>query len=81
MAKSIDNLVNGARQATLQITRDSFQPLEAVPLQLKKGQNVIEFVRHNSAITLPTDSRPLAVAVKDLHLMLADSAVACDILP
>jgi hypothetical protein len=80
----VDILVNGERLATLDITWDGFgAPAGSLPLHLKAGENIIEFVSHNPAITTATDSRSLAIAVKNLSLTIgADGGprpVSCSI--
>jgi hypothetical protein len=77
----VDILVNGERLSTLDITWDGFGgPAGSLPLHLKAGENIIEFVSHNPAITTPTDGRPLAIAVKNLNLTTsAGGGASCEL--
>jgi hypothetical protein len=77
----VDILLNGEKLIALDITWDGFGGLsEPLPLHLKAGENIIEFVSHNPAITTPTDGRLLAIAVKNLGLTMGgDDAAACEI--
>lgn len=76
----VDILVNGEKQTTLDITWNLFRPFEPIPIRLKAGESTVEFVSHNPAITTPTDSRPLAIAVKNLSLTVGtDDATACEL--
>jgi hypothetical protein len=77
----VDILLNGEKLITLDITWDGFGGLsEPLPLHLEAGENVLEFVSHNPAITTPTDGRPLAIAVKNLSLTIgADDATTCEV--
>ena len=64
----VDVLVNGERVATWDISWDLFRAVEPVTLHLERGQNRIEFVSHQSAMYIPSDSRPLAFAVSNLRV-------------
>ncbi len=68
----VDVIVNGVARAAIQITWQSFQPFAPIRLPLRAGENVVSFVSNNSAVTLPTDTRPLAVAVKNLRITVGD---------
>jgi hypothetical protein len=78
----VDVFLNGKKVASWNITDTdkgvAFSPLS---LQINPGDNRIEFVSHNSAITLPTDSRLLAMEVKNLTLTIADKSTACVLQP
>jgi hypothetical protein len=76
---TVDVLVNGARAATWQISWDQFNAFKPVRLHLKMGENRIIFVSHNPAIRLPTDSRPLALAVSNLRATSANGAAVCEL--
>lgn len=67
----VEVLVNGDRQAALDIDWDCFRPFE-LTVRLSEGKNLIEFFSHNAPITLETDNRWLAVAVKNLYLVTDD---------
>jgi hypothetical protein len=75
----VDILLNGEKLIALDVTWSGFGgPSGSLPLRLKAGENIIEFVSHNPAITTSTDSRPLAIAVKDLDLRVGpEGAEAC----
>jgi hypothetical protein len=66
----VDILVNGAKVASVRIdwTKWEFRNFPMVELSLKAGGNAVEFVSHNPAITIATDPRALAIAVKNLRL-------------
>ncbi len=61
----VDVLINHVKQMSLTLTLDQFSPFEAISLPLKAGENLIEFVSPNSAITIPAATRLLAVALKN----------------
>ena len=67
----VDILLNGTKVASLRVdwTKWEFHDFHPVHLPLKDGENTVEFVSHNPAVTLPPDTRPLAIAVKNLNLM------------
>ena len=64
----VDILVNGERVATWDISWDFFKAFEPVMLHLEMGQNRIEFVSQKPAVYIPSDSRPLAFAVRNLRV-------------
>jgi hypothetical protein len=66
----VDILVNGEKAASVRIdwTKWEFRDFPPVDVPLKAGENIVEFVSHNPAITIATDGRALAVAVKNLRL-------------
>jgi GDSL-like Lipase/Acylhydrolase len=76
---TVDVLVNGEKVATWQISWDLFKPFEPVILHLKRGENRIVFVSHNPATRIPTDSRPLALAVSNLRATSANGAAVCNL--
>ena len=65
---SVTVTVNGKPVTTLNVTWDQFGPLPPVTLLLRAGDNVIELVSSNGPVTLKTDGRPLAIAVKNLSI-------------
>ena len=69
----VDVVLNGAKVASLRVDWDKweFRDFQPVDLPLKAGENTVEFVSHNPAIKIGTDSRALAVAVKNLGLTTA----------
>jgi hypothetical protein len=76
----VDILLNGQRLVTLDVTWNLFKPFRSIPLRLKANENTIEFVSHRPAIQIPTDRRPLAVAVKNLSVTdSADGATICEL--
>jgi lysophospholipase L1-like esterase len=74
---TVDVLVNGDKLASWQISWDLFKAFEPVRFHLKRGENHIVFVSHNSAIRIPTDSRPLALAVSNLRAASTNGAAVC----
>jgi GDSL-like Lipase/Acylhydrolase len=76
---TVDVLVNSERKATWQISWDLFKAFEPVVLRLKRGENRIVFVSHNPAMSVPTDSRPLALAVSNLRVASANGAAVCEL--
>jgi SAM-dependent methyltransferase len=64
--------VNGFRALSVPITWEGFRAVAPAPLLLRRGDNTIEFVSGNPPVTLPTDTRPLAVAVKNLRLRIGE---------
>jgi hypothetical protein len=76
---TVEVLVNGGTVATWQITGDRFRAFEPVTLRLKQGENRIIFVSHNPAMRTPTDSRPLAMALRNLRATSANGAAVCEL--
>ena len=76
---TVDVLVNGEKQATWQISWDLFKAFEPVVLRLRQGENRIIIVSHNPAMTIPTDGRPLALAVSNLRAASANGAAVCEL--
>lgn len=77
----VDVIANDVKQMSLTLTQDQFSPVAPMSLPLKAGETVIELVSHNPAITIPTDTRPLAIAVKNLLLTMGDGAITCGLQP
>ncbi|MGC8947342.1 MAG: hypothetical protein ACP5N6_14430, partial [Anaerolineae bacterium] len=77
----VDILLNNERVETLSLDQSTgdFRPFD-LSLPLRAGINVIEFVSHNPAITIPTDSRPLAIAVRNLRLQ-TEGGQTCELQP
>jgi hypothetical protein len=69
----VDILVNGAKAASVRIdwTKWEFRDFPTVDLPLKAGENTVEFVSRNPAVTIATDRRALAIAVKNLRLIVS----------
>jgi hypothetical protein len=76
---TVDVLVNGENVATWDISWNSFKAFELVALHLKAGENYIAFVSHNPAIHIPTDTRPLALAVSNLRMVGANGSPVCEL--
>ena len=76
---TVDMLVNGETVATWQIGWDQFKAFEPVMLHLKRGENRLVFVSHNAALHIPTDSRPLALAVSNLRAAGVNGAAICEL--
>jgi hypothetical protein len=64
----VDVLVNGAKVDTLTInwTEWAFHPFSPVRVEFKAGENFMDFVSQNPAVTLQHDPRSLAIAVRNL---------------
>jgi len=75
---TVDVLVNGEKAATWSISWNLFRAVEPVTLHLKLGQNRIEFVSHEPAVYIPSDSRPLAFAVKNLRANGPNGTAVCE---
>ena len=75
---TVDVLVNGESVATWDVSWDLFKAFEPVALHLKTGENRIAFVSHNPAIHIPTDTRPLALAVRNLRAVGANGHPVCE---
>lgn len=58
--------VNGQPISKLEVAWEGFAPFGPIKLRLRPGENHIEIISRNLPLTTPTDSRPLAVAVKNL---------------
>jgi hypothetical protein len=65
-------LVNDQKVVTWNITWDGFKPFESLSVDLKQGDNIIEFISDNPSISIPTDDRSLAVAIKNLSLRVSN---------
>jgi hypothetical protein len=81
---TVDVLLNGDKVATWEIpaeTPTGFHPFSSLTLQLVPGDNQLEFISHNPAITPSGDNRPLAIALKDLVLTPSDSNTPCVLRP
>ena len=76
---TVDVLLNGKNVTTWDISWDSFKAFEPVALHLKTEENRIVFVSHNPAIHIPTDTRPLAVAVRNLRAVGTNGATVCEL--
>lgn len=75
---TVDVLVNGEKVAMWDISWDLFGAFEPVTLHLEMGQNRIEFVSHNPAVFIPSDSRPLAFAVRNLRADGPNGTALCE---
>jgi lysophospholipase L1-like esterase len=75
---SVDILLNGEKVATWTISWDRFKAVEPLTLRLERGRNRIEFVSQEPAMAVPSDSRRLAFAVKELRGEDLNNAAACE---
>jgi lysophospholipase L1-like esterase len=75
---SVDVLLNGEKVATWAISWDLFKAVEPLTLHLEMGENRIELVSHKPARYIPSDSRPLAFAVRNLRVDGPNSTAACE---
>jgi hypothetical protein len=76
---TVDVLVNGEKVVTWQISWDRFKAFKPVILHLRRGENGIVFVSHDPATHIPTDSRPLALAVSNLRMASTNGAAVCEL--
>jgi lysophospholipase L1-like esterase len=74
----VDVLVNGERVATLEVSWELFKAFEPLTLHLEMGQNRLEFVSHKPAVYIPSDSRPLAFAVRNLRADGPNDDLLCE---
>jgi hypothetical protein len=74
----VDVLVNGERVATLEVSWELFKAFEPLTLHLEMGQNRLEFVSHKPAVYIPSDSRPLAFAVRNLRAVGPNDDLLCE---
>jgi GDSL-like Lipase/Acylhydrolase len=75
----VDIFVNEKKVATWDITWDFFKPFEPLALRLQTGENRLGFVSHNRALRIPNDSRPLALAVRNLRAARANGEATCEL--
>jgi hypothetical protein len=81
-SNKVDVLINGHRIATIATTKNAFRPFDPLTLHLGEGENVIELRSRAKAIHIAHDNRSLAVATRNLALMMgADfpTTSACDL--
>jgi hypothetical protein len=78
---TVDVLVNGEKVVTWHISWDRFKAFEPVMLHLKRGENGLVFVSHDRAPHIPTDSRPLALAVSNLRMASTNGVAGCELQP
>ena len=64
----VDVVVNGEQDSSIEITWEGFKPFRPLRLRLRAGENIIRIVSRNPAVTIPTDRRPLAFAVKNVSM-------------
>jgi hypothetical protein len=79
---TVDLAVNGRQFSSIRIDDPAwaFRPFQPVRLHVDAGQSVvIAFIGHARPAQQPTDPRPLAIALKDLRLRLADGTVTCEL--
>ena len=74
---SVEVVANGKRERTLPITQGGWAPIEFT-LEVAPGTMIIEFVSDNLPTVIPTDSRPLAIAVRNLTMTLGEGGGTCD---
>jgi hypothetical protein len=77
---SVEVLLNGTRQMSLEIGPDQFRPFEMIGRRLTIGENLIEFV-NQSPEQPPADGRPPGVALKNLTLSTSDTVPGCELQP
>lgn len=74
----VDIIVNGTQQARIEVDWDGMQAFEPLSISLQPGQNSIEFASQNPAVTIATDTRPLAIAVGNLSLDAKPAYPSCE---
>jgi len=74
-------VLNGERQAVETLTLDDFGLMTPLVLNLRAGENTIEIRSELPALLVPNDSRPLALAVKNLDFFPQEPGVTCELQP
>jgi hypothetical protein len=77
---TVDILVNGSQQAQIANNANAPSPVRSLPLHLKAGDNVVDFVSHNKGIRIPNDDRVLAIAIRNLRTQAVNGG-ACTLEP
>ncbi len=70
----VEVVVNGHSQGHIDVTWDGFQAVR-FELELNPGGNTLELVGGLPGVTLPTDSRLLAIGVKNLTIKVSDGSL------
>lgn len=70
----VDVLVNGERQAKLDVRGDYCQAMSPVSLRLNAGEQTISFVSHNAAIVRGIDTRSFAFGLGNLTMIVGGSS-------
>jgi hypothetical protein len=73
--------LNGEPLATQNLDVDAFVPMPPLSLMLRPGENVIEILSGTPALHVPNDSRPLALAVKNLEFSSQEPGLMCELQP
>jgi hypothetical protein len=76
---TVEILVNGIHQARIDNNSSAPSPIPPLPLHLKAGDNVVDFVSRNQGIRVPNDDRVLAIAIRNLRTRAVNSA--CTLVP
>lgn len=75
----VDVFLNNTKAATLEITRYGMRGFDPVSLQLHQGQNLIQFISHNSPVE--SDNRELAINIGGVTLISEDGTWSCRLHP
>jgi hypothetical protein len=69
---TVDVLVNGVPLTTINLdwTEWEFRSFAPIRIALRAGDNRVEFISHERAVTIPPDKRLRAIAVQNLRLKL-----------
>lgn len=74
---SVDVIVNGERQQTIEFALAQDVSLDGLKLQLREGENVIAFVSANESTRAPGNPRDLAFSFLNVAPVLSASAGTC----
>jgi hypothetical protein len=72
--------VNGEARGSVRLAGADFQPLSPLAFSLQAGENLIEILSARPGQPVPNDSRPFAIAIKDLTIVPAQGA-PCELQP
>ncbi|MBZ5723440.1 MAG: glycosyltransferase family 39 protein [Acidobacteriia bacterium] len=77
---TVNILANGGNEALIQIASTTQSSALSLPLHLKEGDNLVEFISRRAGIRIPTDDRILSISVRDLRIRTVPG-IACPIEP
>ncbi len=75
----VDIVLNNKPLMTMDITWDDPRAFLPVQLDLSRGENLLQFNSHQSAIEVPGDARPLALSLGNVRLETQDLADSCPV--
>ena len=77
----IEILLNGERQTVENLTLADFNPMTPLALTFRAGENTIDVLSGMPALQVPNDSRPLALAIKNLDFIPQEPGLMCELQP